>query len=65
MGKLDKILNKFFDNLKKGRVNSFQRDILKSPKARDAAKRLKQAEEDLGDEIKKQFADYNIESKNN
>ena len=55
MGKIDKIINKFFDNLRKGRMNSFTKDVLKDPEARDAVKRLKTAEQDLLDRLKKRY----------
>jgi len=57
MGKIDKIIGKFFDNLKKGRVNSFTRDILKNPEARDAVKDLHKAREELSDFIKRAYGE--------
>ena len=40
MSKLDKLISKFFDNLRKGRTNAFTKDILKDPDARKAVKNL-------------------------
>ena len=64
MSKLDRIINKFFDNLRKGKVNSFTKDILKDPEARKAVKNLEKQHQELGDLIKKRFA-HQQESKNN
>ena len=52
MGKLDKLISKFFDNLRKNRVDAFTKDIMSDPKGRAAVKRLKQAEQDILDRIK-------------
>jgi|TARA_R110000796_G_scaffold18043_6_gene55009 hypothetical protein len=64
MSKLDTLINKFFDNLRQGRVNAFTKDILKDPEARKAVKNLEKQHQELGDIIKKRFADQK-ESKNN
>ena len=55
MGKIDKIISKFFDNLRKGRVNSFTRDMLKDPVVRQSVKDYKQAEKELFDRLRKSF----------
>tara|TARA_Y100000034_G_scaffold86355_1_gene103563 strand:+ start:120 stop:302 length:183 start_codon:yes stop_codon:yes gene_type:complete len=52
MGKLDKLISKFFDNLRQGKVDAFTRDIMKSPQARQAAKDIKKAEDKLLDFLK-------------
>jgi|TARA_B100001105_G_C22356906_1_gene428437 hypothetical protein len=57
MGKLDKLISKFFDNLRQGKKDAFTKDILKDPKARQAVKNLKKQEDDLLDFIKKQYGE--------
>jgi hypothetical protein len=57
MGKIDKIISKFFDNLRKGRVNSFTRDMLKDPEVRQSVKDYKQKEKELVDRIRKRHAE--------
>ena len=57
MGKLDKLISKFFDNLRQGKVDAFTKDILSDAKARKAAKSLKKQEDDLLDFIKKQYGE--------
>ena len=57
MSKLDKLIGKFFDNLRQGKVDAFTKDILSDPKARKAAKSLKKQEDDLLDFIKKQYGE--------
>jgi len=47
MSRLDKLISKFFDNLRQGRKDAFTKDIMSDPEARKAVKRLKQAEQDL------------------
>ena len=59
MSKLDKVISKFFDNLRKGRTNAFTKDILKDPEAKRAVKNLEKQHKELGDIIKKRFADQN------
>ena len=56
MSKLDKLISKFFDNLRKGRTNAFTKDILKDRDARKAVKNLDKHHKELGDIIKKRFA---------
>ena len=57
MGKLDKLISKFFDNLRQGKKDAFTKDILKDPKARQAVKNLKKQEEDLLDFIKNRYGE--------
>ena len=57
MGKLDKLISKFFDNLRQGKKDAFTKDILKDPKARQAVKDLKKQEDELLDFIKKQYGE--------
>jgi len=57
MGKLDKLISKFFDNLRKGRVNSFTRDMLKDPEVRQSVKDYKQAEKELFDSLRKKHSE--------
>ena len=57
MGKIDKIISKFFDNLRKGRVNSFTRDMLKDPEVRQSVKDYKQAEKELFDSLRKKHSE--------
>ena len=57
MSKLDKLISKFFDNLRQGKKDAFTKDILKDPKARQAVKNLKKQEDDLLDFIKKQYGE--------
>ena len=57
MGKIDKIISKFFDNLRKGRVNSFTRDMLKDPEVRQSVKDYKQAEKELFDRLSKKHSE--------
>jgi len=57
MSKLDKLIGKFFDNLRQGKRDAFTKDILKDPKARQAVKNLKKQEDDLLDFIKKQYGE--------
>ena len=57
MGKIDKIISKFFDNLRKGRVNSFTRDMLKDPVVRQSVKDYKQAEKELFDSLRKKHSE--------
>ena len=57
MGKIDKIIGKFFDNLRKGRVNSFTRDMLKDPEVRQSVKDYKQAEKELFDRLRKKHSE--------
>jgi|TARA_Y100000310_G_scaffold133115_1_gene132036 hypothetical protein len=52
MGKLDKLIGKFFDNLRQGKADAFTRDIMKNPEARQAKKDLKKAETKLLDFLK-------------
>ena len=52
MSKLDKLIGKFFNNLRQNRVDAFTKDIMSDPKGRAAVKRLKKAEKDLLDTIK-------------
>ena len=59
MSKLDKLINKFFDNLRKGRTNAFTKAILQDPKARKAVKDLEKQHKELGDIIRKRFAEQN------
>ena len=47
MSKLDNLINKFFDRLRKGIVNDFGKEILKNQKVKKAAEELRKAEEDL------------------
>ena len=56
MSKLDKLISKFFDKLRKARTNAFTKDILKDPDARKAVKNLDKHHKELGDIIKKRFA---------
>jgi|TARA_B110000196_G_C20699678_1_gene454642 hypothetical protein len=55
MSKLDTLISKFFDNLRQGRVDSFTKDILKDPKARQAVKNLKKIEDDLLKHVTKHY----------
>jgi len=57
MSKLDKLISKFFDNLRQGRKDAFTKDILKDPKARQAVKNLKKQEDDLLDFIKQRYGE--------
>ena len=57
MGKLDKLIGKFFDNLRQGRKDAFTKDILADPKARKAVKNLKKNEEDLLAFIKQRYGE--------
>ena len=57
MSKLDKLISKFFDNLRQGKKDAFTKDILKDPKARQAVKNLKKQEDDLLDFIKKHYGE--------
>ena len=57
MSKLDKLISKFFDNLRQGKRDAFTKDILSDPKARKAVKDLKKQEDDLLDFIKKQYGE--------
>ena len=50
--------------MRKGRVNSFTKDILKDPEARKAVKNLEKQHQEFCDIIKKRFA-HQKESKNN
>ena len=59
MSKLDKVISKFFDNLRKGRTNAFTKSILQDPKARKAVKDLEKQHKELGDIIRKRFAEQN------
>ncbi len=52
MSRLDKLISKFFNNLRQGRKDAFTKQLMSDPKARDAVKRLKKAEKDLLDTIK-------------
>ena len=52
MSRLDKLISKFFNNLRKGRKDACTKQIMSDPKGRDAVKRLKKAEKDLLDTIK-------------
>ena len=53
MSKLDKLISKFFDNLRQGRKDAFTKQIMSDPKARAAVKKIKKGEEDLLNFIKK------------
>ena len=57
MGKIDNIISKFFDNLRKGRVNSFTRDMLKDPEVRQSVKDYKEAEKELLARIRKRYSE--------
>tara|TARA_R100001163_G_C4940708_1_gene112660 strand:- start:188 stop:373 length:186 start_codon:yes stop_codon:yes gene_type:complete len=57
MSKLDKLISKFFDNLRQGKKDAFTKDILKDPKARQAVKSLKKQEDDLLDFIKQRYGE--------
>ena len=47
MSKLDNLINKFFDRLRRGIVNSYGKEILKNPEVKKKAEELRKAEEDL------------------
>ena len=53
MSKLDKLIGKFFDNLRRGVVNKFGKELLKDPEVQKHVKNLKQAEDELLKKIKK------------
>ena len=53
MSKLDKLIGKFFDNLRKGVVNKFGKELLKDPEVQKHVKNLKQAEDNLLNQLKK------------
>tara|TARA_Y100000034_G_C6634607_1_gene277193 strand:+ start:312 stop:491 length:180 start_codon:yes stop_codon:yes gene_type:complete len=55
MSKLDNLINKFFDRLRRGIVNSYGKEILKNPEVRKAAEGLRKAEEDLLKTIGQEF----------
>ena len=55
MSKLDNLINKFFDRLRRGIVNSYGKEILKNPEVRKAAEELRAAEEDLLKTIGQEF----------
>ena len=55
MSKLDNLINKFFDRLRRGIVNDFGKEILKNPKVKKAAEELRKAEEDLLKTIGQEF----------
>ena len=57
MSRLDKLISKFFDNLRRGKTDAFTKDILSDPKARKAVKALKKREEDLLDFIKQRYSE--------
>tara|TARA_Y100001963_G_C6687128_1_gene402760 strand:+ start:29 stop:214 length:186 start_codon:yes stop_codon:yes gene_type:complete len=57
MSRLDKLISKFFDNLRRGKADAFTKDILKDPEARKAVKKLKKNEEDLLDFIKRRYGE--------
>ncbi len=57
MSKLDKLISKFFDNLRQGKKDAFTKDILKDPKAKQAVKNLKKQEDDLLDLVKKLYGE--------
>ena len=52
MSRLDKLIGKFFNNLRQNRVDAFTKDIMSDPEGRAAVKKLKQAEKDLLSTIK-------------
>ena len=47
MSKLDNLINKFFDRLRRGIVNDYGKEILKNPEVKKKAEELRKAEEDL------------------
>ena len=53
MSKLDNLIGKFFDNLRKGVVNKFGKELLKDPEVQKHVKALKQVEDDLLKKITK------------
>lgn len=57
MSKLDNLINKFFDNLRTGKINTFTKDILADPKARKAVANLKKNEKDLLNFIKQRYGE--------
>ena len=59
MSRLDKLISKFFNNLRKGRKDAFTKAILQDPKARKAVKDLEKQHKELGDIIRKRFAEQN------
>ena len=58
MGKIDKIINKFFDNLKRGRLNSFTKDMLKDPELKKSIVDHKKKEKELADKVRQRYAEY-------
>jgi len=58
MGKIDKIINKFFDNLKRGRLNSFTKDMLKDPELKKSIVDYKKKEKELADKVRQRYAEY-------
>ena len=47
MSKLDNLINKFFDRLRRGIVNDYGKEVLKDPIVKKASERLRSAEADL------------------
>ena len=55
MSKLDNLINKFFDRLRRGIVNDFGKEVLKNPKVKKASERIRSAEADLLKTIEKKY----------
>ena len=55
MSKLDNLINKFFDRLRKGIVNKFGKELLKDPEVQKRVKDLKNAENNLLKFIEKEY----------
>ena len=58
MGKLDKLISKFFDGLRQNKVNAFTRDALKDPEIRKSVKKLKKNEEEILGMVKRHFSEH-------
>jgi hypothetical protein len=57
MSKLDKLINKFFDNLRNNRLNAFGRSALKNPEIRKSVKKLRDNEKEILGLVKKHFGE--------
>ena len=55
MSKLDNLINKFFDRLRRGIVNDYGKEVLKDPIVKKASERLRSAEADLLKTIEKKY----------
>ena len=55
MSKLDNLINKFFDRLRRGIVNDYGKEVLKDPAVKKASERLRSAEADLLKTIEKKY----------